>query len=110
MTLWIIPMENAAKLGKFHFTVDLDGVNYQFFFKCNAREDFWYLDILDTEDNPIQSGKKVVSNLPLLRLLKSTLRPAGEPIPLDTRDRPFDPNLENLGTDVIFGYIDQEGP
>ena len=100
-------MEDAQTLGNFYYTVSLDGVNYQLVFKYNGREDFWYFDILDTEDNPIRSGIKVVSNWPLLRLMKNEPRPPGELMGIDTRDIALDPHLEEFGVEVVFGYIEE---
>jgi hypothetical protein len=104
MSTTIIPVEDASTLGPFFFTVDLDGVNYQFNLTPNEREDFWYLDVLDIDDNVIRQGVKVVSNWPLLRLVMDTPRPEGEVITIDTRYAPLDPGLDDFGIEVLLGY------
>jgi hypothetical protein len=104
MATTIIPIEDAENLGQFLFTVDLDGTNFQFDMRYNQREDFWYLNISDIDGNLLRSGIKVVSNWPLIRLLRSTPRPNGEIITIDTRYAPLDPGLADLGVDVLFGY------
>jgi hypothetical protein len=107
MATTIIPMEDAADLGQFLFSVDLDGVNYQFDMRYNEREGFWYFNISDVDGNIIRSGVKVVSNWPLIRLLMDSNRPAGELITIDTRYQPLDPGLSDLGIDVLFGYEEE---
>lgn len=100
-------MEDAQFLGEFFFTVALDGVNYKFQFQYNEREDFWYFNILDIEDNLIRTGLKVVSNWSLLRLMRGEIRPPGDLISVDTRDTPLDPHLENLGIESLFSYLEE---
>jgi len=108
MATLIIPLEDAADLGNFSITVDLDGVDYQFDFAYNGREDAWYFDLLDVVGNYLRSGVKVVANWPLLWRYVSEDRPAGEIVSLDTRDTPLDPALADLGLNVLFGYEQEE--
>ncbi len=107
MTSYTIPLEQAAELGAFNITVDLDGVDFQLHFQYNSREGFWYFDLLDTGGVPLRSGIKVVSNWPMLRLMKQLTRPAGELVSYDTRGEPSDPDLEGLNVTSIFGYVDE---
>ncbi len=106
MAITTTPLENAAELGNFQVNAVYDGVTYQLDFKYNDREDAWYVDLSDIDGNSIRGGVKVVSNWPLLRLVQQIPRPAGEIITIDTRDIPLDPNLDDLGTHVLFGYAD----
>ena len=108
MANYTIPLDDAAELGAFNFSVDLDGTDFQLNFQYNSREGFWYFDLLDTEGTMLRSGIKVVSNYLLLRLFKARTRPAGELISYDTRLQPTDPDLEGLNATSIFGYIDEE--
>lgn len=105
MTVEIIPIEDAGINGAFFFTVDLDGVTFQIDFQFNSREGFWYFDIQDLEGNIIRSSVKAVINWPSIRLDRSTLRPAGELMFIDTRTEPSDPGLYDLGENVVFGYF-----
>lgn len=104
----IIPTTNAQTYGNFSQTVSLDGIDYQLLYKYNDREGFWYFDLLDTEDNPIKTGIKIVSNWPFLRNLKQAPRPSGELLAVDTRQPPLDPEFDDLGFDVKMGYIEQD--
>jgi hypothetical protein len=109
MATWTIPLTNAAALGAFNLTVDLDGVDYQLRFQYNSREGFWYFDLLDSAQNVLRSGIKVVSNFPMLiRYRDLEARPAGELISFDTRLEPLDPGLEDLDLSSVFGYADAD--
>jgi hypothetical protein len=102
-------LTNAATLGAFVFTVDLDGVDFQVRFQFNSRESFWYFDLLDAERNVLRAGIKVVSNYPMLRLFRDLeTRPAGELMSFDTRLEPGDPGLEDLDFSSVFGYADED--
>jgi hypothetical protein len=105
MTVQIIPIEDAGTNGAFYFTVDLDGVTFQLAFQFNSREGFWYYDIQDLEGNVIRSSVKAVINWLSIRLDQSQLRPAGELLFIDTRTEPSDPGLDDLGENVVLGYI-----
>ncbi len=111
MATQIIPMVDAGELGNFYFTVDLDGIDYQLRFTYNQRDQHWYFDLSDVEGNIIRAGIKIVINFPLLRLLASFVRPPGELIAIDTRQTltqaARDPELTELGTDVLFAYEEQ---
>jgi len=109
MTTYTIPLTDAAELGAFTFSVDMDGSDFQLNFQFNSREQFWYFDLLNAEGTVLRSGIKVVSNYPLLRLFKERTRPLGELISYDTRWSPTDPGLEDLNVTSIFGYLDEEG-
>jgi hypothetical protein len=104
----IIPTMNAQTYGNFSQTVSLDGIDYQLQYKYNDRESFWYFNLLDTEDNPIKTGIKIVSNWPFLRNVVNTTRPGGELIGVDTRQPPLDPGFDDLGFAVKMGYIEED--
>lgn len=108
MATLISPMKNAQAKGAFTRTVLWDGVNYKLHFQENEREDFWYVSVADTEDNPIRSGRKIVSNWPLIRLMRNTPRPPGEIVTIDTRTPADDPDLDEFGIDVLLGYVEQD--
>jgi hypothetical protein len=108
MAVLIIPLETASELGNLNFTTSMDGVTYKVFLKYNAREDFWYVSLEDLEDNSIRTGLKIVSNWPLLRLMKGTPRPAGELMAIDTRVFAIDPDLSEFGAEIEFSYIEED--
>lgn len=109
MSSFYIPLENATSLGAFTLVVDLDGTDYRFSFQFNQREGAWYFDILTIDGYAIRSGVKVVSNFPLLRLVRDLVRPPGELVAIDTRLSPSDPALEDLDINSLLSYLDAEG-
>lgn len=88
------------------FTVDLDGIEFQLDFKFNARDDAWFMTILDVDDNPLRAGLKVVNEWLLLRLWVALVRPEGELLGVNLGDVPAPPTLNQLGSDVVLTYLD----
>lgn len=88
----------------------LDGREYLLRVLHNARENVWYMTILDTEEQVIKAGIKVVTNWPLTRKFKHDVRmPPGEFFAISqTRDR-SSPKLGELGADqrVRLFYFEQ---
>lgn len=108
MAILITPMLQIQSKGNANRTTLYDGVNYILQIRQNEREDFAYVSILDTENNPIRSGLKVVSNWPLMRLMRTIPRPPGEVITIDTRTIPDDPAWSEFGIDVLLGYAEED--
>lgn len=104
MATLIIPQEDAATLGKYVYTVDLDGVDYQIDTYYNDREDSWYFNLLDTEGTILRAGVKIVSNFLLLRLMVTEPRPAGELLCINTIPGAEDPTIEDFGVDAVMAY------
>lgn len=106
--VYTIPTEDAPTLGNFDLIVDLEGRDFQFFFKWNDREGFWYVDVLNSAGEPIRTGLKCVINWPLLRTCQTRERPFGSIMVVDTRPEPTETGLENLGTLALFSYSNSE--
>jgi hypothetical protein len=106
MTIYNIPIRNAAEIGLFETTVDLDGSDFQLYFHYNTREDFWYVDILDAGGEPILSGLKCVINWPYMRLCVTQGRPPGELLLIDPRENSEETGLDGLGVSGLLTYID----
>ena len=106
MAIEEIPIENAAE-GNLNFTVDLDGVEYELYFKYNRRDGRWYLDIIALDGTSIRQGIKITANTLLIRYCMDEGRPLGELFCVDTRNSPTDPSLEDLGINASLMYIEQ---
>jgi len=104
----VFDFSDAKSLGTFRTVVSLDGVDYQLQFLYNSREDSWYMDITDIEDNPIRSGVKIVINWPLLKTLMGKPRPAGELVCVNATQGALDPTLDDFGLNAVFGYVPGE--
>ena len=85
---------------------ELDGIEYLLTFAWNGREGAWYLSIANNQGNLIRAGIKLVPNWPLLRKVRHEMRPPGELMVLDEAGVGI--TLDNLGTDVVLFYGDQE--
>lgn len=107
MGLKTISTPNASADGNFYFVVELDGIEYQLYFKYNEREDAWYLDVSDTKGNAIRSGMKMVVNFPFMRTCMVSERPPGEFIALDTLTPPKDPGLADMDDRVVLVYEEE---
>jgi len=109
MTTYTIPFTYPDQRGAFVMTVNLDGVDFRLSFQYNSREGFWYFDLLDSSENVLRAGIKVVSNFPLLlRFRDVETRPEGELVSIDTRREPEDPGLSDLQVTSVFSYVDAD--
>lgn len=91
------------------FEIDLDGKLFKLQFKFNNRDESWYFSILDTNDNHLRSGIKIVSDWSLLRLWQQIdLKPAGEIIAVAETGINRPALIDELGEKVILTYLDEE--
>lgn len=76
----------------------LDGLDYILGFRYSQREDRWYLNISDSEEVPILTGIKLVSNWPLLQAYRYNTRvPPGELMAISLTTDASPPGLNELG-------------
>jgi hypothetical protein len=71
----IIPFKKPAQWRQ---EIELDGALFILRFKWNALNEFWTMDVLDGDENPIVYGVKVVVNWNLLEQYSKTEKPAGD--------------------------------
>lgn len=91
------------------FEIELDGVLFRLEFKFNERDEAWYLNILDVNDNQLRSGLRVVTDWALLiRWQDIETRPAGEMIAVAQGDIARPALLTELGEQVILTYLDAD--
>ena len=89
--------------------VELDDIEFRLEFKFNARDQAWYLSIYDTNDTPLRSGLRVVSDWTLLRLWQEIqLRPEGELIATTQGGIARPALIDELGEDVVLTYLDAD--
>lgn len=93
-------------------TVSLDGVEYQFRFVWNQREEAWYLAISDIAGVSIVSGLKVVVGSILNLHVVADNAPKGFLFAVDSQAADttpgIDPGINDLGDRVGLIYIDAE--
>lgn len=93
--------------GEAFFTqrVELDGINYLFYFSYNQRADAFYLTISDELGNQICPPFKIVTNWELLRPKRHLPGlPSGELIAVDLLFKYPVPGLNVLGVNVQLYY------
>lgn len=101
----ILQFPTFSDVAHYIFELPLDGVVYRFKFKHNSREDAWYFNILDLNNNILRAGIKVVNEWVLLRLWAArTGRPLGSIVTVNLGNVPNPPTLEQLGEDVVLTY------
>lgn len=106
MSVTVIP--TSQTLPSFRERVQLDGVTFQFRFRFNARLSAWFFDVEDETGVPLVLARKVVIDWPFLRQNQHTAGiPAGHILAFDTTLRDIRPLLDDFGTRVLLGYLDQ---
>lgn len=86
------------------FSCLLDGKEYGLELRWNARAGGYLLAISDA-DGPVLSGRRVVVGFPLLVRCRSSRRPPGEVLAIDTSDRDLEAGLGDLGARVDLVYV-----
>lgn len=83
----------------------LDGVQFVFDLRWNARDEAWYMDILAEDESVIRTGVKVV--LGTLLGGRSALPgfPAGGLFATDLTRQGIEPGLDDLGTRVRVYFM-----
>ena len=103
MAVFGIP--TSTTLPYYQLEVELDGVVYRLRFKFNERDEAWYLDFLDLEDNFLRAGLRVVNDWTLLRLWQLASAPAGEMIAVSDEQQTTVAQIDELGKSVILTYL-----
>ena len=73
----IVVVPTRTDLVEYRQQVRLDGVLFTMLIRLNARDDSWYVDLLDAAEVPIRNGIRLRVGTPSLRLIALTSRPAG---------------------------------
>ena len=83
MAIQVIP--TPTDLPYYSFRVKLEGRDFTFSVQYSTRGDRYYLSIADSDNTPLVSGLKLVSNWPLLEYYQSDPRvPQGELFAMST--------------------------
>lgn len=102
----VIPL--FAEVPLYTERVALDGVEYIFRFDWNNREQRWYMGIKDTDEAPLVSGVKLVSETPLTFTQKYVAGlPQGEFLLLDFETGGVPPGFSDIGQRVELWYYSE---
>lgn len=90
-------------------TLELEGLFYDFSFRFNARDNYWFLSI-DFNSVRVLSGIKVVNSINLLSqfdYMKVDSRlPPGTILVNDLKGFQRDPGREDFGDEVVMLYLE----
>lgn len=102
----VIPLR--TDLDHYSFEVQLDGVNFGFAFRWNARDESWWISFSNGLGEPLVSSLKAVVDVPLLNRFRDYRLPQGTLMLLDTTGTGVSPGRDELGTRVQLVYVDAE--
>ena len=93
---------------RFALSVPLDGVDFSLAFAWNTRDERWYMDVYDADENPLAVGVPLVVDVPLLQKYATDGMPAGWLIAYDATGRGNEiADQEDLGVRVQLMYLSQ---
>lgn len=105
MSDYILPV--TPSLGNYGFGTTLQGTQYNFAFRWNARDNggAWYFSVYDVANNPIKTGIKVVLGAYLGCTCLDPLFTQGVFVAVDMSNDELDPGFDDFGTRVLFKYV-----
>ncbi len=105
-----MPLEIPIDTDAPHFTqtTALDGVDFRFEFRFNEREQRFYMDLRDVDDDPILVGVKLVADWDALRYLVDPRRPQGTIMIVDSQGEGRAARLGDLGRRIKLIYLTAE--
>lgn len=110
-TIEKIPTSTLSTDSHYEQRISLDGQDFIFTFQYNQREEKWYFDLADQNEEQIVSGLKIVPGLDFLRCVTDLRKPPGVLVAIDlpatgqTLQPSFDPKITELGDRVRLYYI-----
>ena len=106
MTVLVIPTSQV--LPSFRERVQLDGVAFQFKFRWNTRMQSWFFDVEDEDGVVLVYARRAVIDWELLSQVRHVDGvPPGFILAFDTTLRDLRPLLDDFGTRVLLGYLDE---
>jgi len=102
MALLEIPTQN--NLPVFQESVEIEGVLYNLFFYFNRRQNLWFLDFLDLDEQPIYVGIPLQSGIDLTPYARHLSIPKGLFLAFDSLGLNKDAEEDNLGERVRMLY------
>lgn len=101
----MVTLPITQRSAQFRFACELDGVTYVLGFRYNDRDGIWRLDIGDANNTPLALGLALVTNMPLLRAVRTLPGlPPGELMVIDTASGDTDPTFDSIGRRHLVMY------
>lgn len=91
-----------------HYTlqIPLDGIDWLLSFDWNQYVRAWYYSIAQADGTILLAGRKILIDRSLLIGYRNPLLPPGDFIALDTTGSHTEAKIDDLGTRVLFYYMD----
>lgn len=106
MAQFTIPLENNRN---FSFLVKLDGPQFLIRMRWNVRDEAFYMDILDDQNDPVILGKRLSRNVAALGSVTRENRPQGSLVFVENGNKVTEATPETLGISHELVYVDLEG-
>lgn len=91
-----IPISNG--LDNQTFTVSLDGEAYTISLRFNYRDQTWFCDVQDPDENYIVRGRRIVGEAGIIPALQLSTQPQGKLLTFDEGKLGHAPGRYDLGT------------
>lgn len=104
MALLSLPLFNDVT--HYDYSIELEGVTYQFEFRWNARDASWYLSVMTADGEPLLLGRRMVIGSDLLVRLRDARRPPGQLFLLDTSGEDREAGQYDLGVRAQLYYLE----
>jgi len=106
MALIELPINSNA--GNYNFRTQLEGTDYIFRFHYSTRAVCWYMDVKDSNNNPLVMGIKMAVSIELLASFKHLAIPQGILIAFNLQSQYEQPTRNNFGTEIRLLYDEVE--
>lgn len=107
MALKLIPTSRVSP--NYQQRTTLDGKEYVLRFRWSERSSCWYLQVLDSNENVLTGLLRIILNLNLLRLHRTTDGvPPGAILAVDNSSREERPGFAELGDRVRLIYLTED--
>lgn len=88
----------------YQFNTVIEGSRYYFNVRWNTRDEAWYFDLLDEDEDPIMYGIKIALGAALGGRSIDPRWPPGHFFAIDTSSESVDATLNDLGSRVIVEF------
>ncbi len=89
----------------YRFQCEIEGSTFSFEFIWNDRDDSWYCQIGDAQENLLAGSVRCVLGKSLFGRYRNTALPPGQFICIDTTGKDLDAGLTELGSRVQIWYF-----
>jgi hypothetical protein len=101
------PNDPTDQLYVYDYTTTLDEVTYRLRLTWKTRQEGWYLDLYDADENALLLGKRLAGDTPLLQRYQISGLPPWEIMVVDTEGGGIEPTFESLGKRHLLYYFSE---